>query len=97
MSVRLKVPEFDAIGGIARTVAVERDKGVLEVTLIGDRESMVTVARRLLQGRVDGVLDGTPIRMSRYSLLNQGNPMRLHMTVAYEVRNPSDRLAPLDL
>lgn len=93
MSARLEIPELDAMGGIVRTVAVPHENGGLDVTLIGDAESIPAIARRMMRGSIDAVLDGTPIRMNHFSMLNQPSLLRLHAHILYETTRSFDQLS----
>lgn len=86
MFVTLDVPSFHCIEGFARVAAAVDGPGVMHVEVFGTVNCIREITAVLLQGQIDAELDGRPIRMRHFLVLNQGDRRRIGMTVRFDER-----------
>jgi hypothetical protein len=86
MFVTLGVPSFHCLEGYSRVAAAVDEPGVMHVEVFGTENCIREITSVLLQGQIDADLDGRPVRMRHFLVLNQGDRRRIAMTVRYEER-----------
>ncbi|PZP97170.1 MAG: hypothetical protein DI587_18495 [Variovorax paradoxus] len=87
MFVTLDVPSFQCVEGYSRVAAAVDEPGVMQVEVFGTENCIREINADLLQGQTDAELDGRPIRIRQFLVLNQGDPRRIAMTVRFDERS----------
>ncbi len=91
MFVTLDVPSFQCVEGYSRVAAAVDEPGVMQVEVFGSENCIREITAVLVQGQIDAELDGRPIRMRQFLVLNQGDRRRIAMTVRFDERSQLSR------
>ena len=86
--VSLDVPKFHCVEGFVRVAAAVDEPGVMHVEVFGSEGCIHAIHLVLLQGPIDAELDGRPIRMVHFVVLNHGDRRRIAMTVRFQEPPP---------
>jgi hypothetical protein len=80
-SLQLEIAFLKQSEGIERVVAQAVTTGLLRVQIDGNEGAIRTVTARTLAGPIDAVLQGRPVRLRHFTVLNQGNRQSIVMLV----------------
>lgn len=86
MFVNLEVHSFHCVEGFAHIAASVYEPGVMR-EVFGTEDCVHAIKQVLLHGPVDAELNGKPIRMRHFVVLNDGNRRRIPMTVRFGERS----------
>lgn len=70
--------------GVDRVIAEAAGVGLLRVQVHGSEGAIRTVTARTLAGPIDAVLQGRPVRLRHFTVLNQGNRQGIIMLVKFD-------------
>ncbi len=83
---RLTIPAFEELGGLDRMSVVHSGPDRLTVQIDAERPAIRQAAARMMAGQLYATFNETPIKLLRYTVMNQGVPGRLVFDATYRVR-----------
>jgi hypothetical protein len=84
---RLTIPAFEELGVLGHVSAVRSGPDRLTVQIDAEKPAIRQAAARMMAGQLYATFGETPIKLLRYTVMNQGVPGRLVFDATYRVRH----------
>ncbi|KQP17221.1 hypothetical protein [Pseudorhodoferax sp. Leaf265] len=83
---RLTIPAFEELGGLDCMSVLHSGPDRLTVQIDAEKPAIRQAAARMMAGQLYATFGETPIKLLRYTVMNQGVPGRLVFDATYRVR-----------
>lgn len=94
MSDALFIPEISRFGELDRMTAQRSGTDELSVEMCGPQPLIRKIAARMMIGQLYAMLDNMPIKLLRFTVVNQGAPGRLVFSARFRPRDIESAARP---